>query len=49
MNWILDRERFVQENLMPIPFFRGVAYVLDCGNEKFPSQECLRQKPGTRN
>jgi len=25
--------RFALQNLMPVPFFRGVAYVLDCGNE----------------
>ena len=30
---ISDRERFAQQNLMPVPFFRGVACVLDCGND----------------
>ncbi|MBA7527213.1 hypothetical protein ES705_19388 [subsurface metagenome] len=30
---ISNIERFAQQNLTPVPFFRGVACVLDCGNE----------------
>ena len=30
---ISDRERFAQQKFMPVPFFRGVACGLDCGNE----------------
>jgi len=30
---ISDFERFAQQNLTPVPFFRGVGCVLDCGSE----------------